>query len=37
MMLESFTHYLEKYAHLIVETGVNVNENHTVILQIRCS
>jgi aminopeptidase len=33
-MLENFNENLEKYARLIVETGVNVEKNHTVVLQI---
>lgn len=33
-MLANFNENLEKYAHLIVETGVNVKKGHTVVLQI---
>ncbi|MBF8807699.1 MAG: aminopeptidase [Enterococcus lacertideformus] len=33
-MLANFNENLEKYARLIVETGVNVEKNHTVVLQI---
>ena len=33
-MLENFNENLEKYARLIVETGVNVEKAHTVVLQI---
>ncbi|MGN8981501.1 aminopeptidase [Enterococcus villorum] len=33
-MLENFNENLEKYARLIVKTGVNVEKNHTVVLQI---
>ena len=33
-MLENFNENLEKYARLIVETGVNVEKDHTVVLQI---
>lgn len=32
--MENFEHYLEKYAELIIKTGINVSENHTVIIQI---
>ena len=31
-MLENFNENLEKYARLIVETGVNVEKDHTVVL-----
>lgn len=34
MTLENFNENLKKYAHLIAETGVNVQDNHTVVLQI---
>ncbi|EOH8748085.1 aminopeptidase [Enterococcus faecalis] len=34
MTLENFNENLKKYARLIAETGVNVQENHTVVLQI---
>ena len=34
MTLENFNENLKKYARLIAETGVNVQDNHTVILQI---
>ncbi|EOB3522184.1 aminopeptidase [Enterococcus faecalis] len=34
MTLENFNENLKKYARLIVETGVNVQDNHTVVLQI---
>lgn len=33
-MLANFNKYLEKYARLITETGVNVSEGQTVVLQI---
>ncbi len=33
-MLEDFNKNLEKYARLIVETGVNVKKGHTIVLQI---
>lgn len=33
-MLENFQKNLEKYADLIVEVGVNVQKNHTVVLNI---
>lgn len=29
-----FKENLDKYAHLIVEMGVNVQQSHTVVLQI---
>ena len=35
MTLENFNENLKKYARLIAETGVNVQDNHTVVLQIR--
>ncbi|MGL9972114.1 aminopeptidase [Enterococcus sp. DIV1420a] len=34
MTLENFNENLKKYARLIAETGVNVQDNHTVVLQI---
>ncbi|HCW2818257.1 aminopeptidase [Enterococcus faecalis] len=34
MILENFNKNLKKYARLIAETGVNVQDNHTVVLQI---
>ncbi len=34
MILENFNENLKKYARLIAETGVNVQDNHTVVLQI---
>ncbi|HBI1816336.1 TPA: aminopeptidase [Enterococcus faecalis] len=34
MTLENFNENLKKYARLIAETGVNVRDNHTVVLQI---
>ncbi|PQF29441.1 aminopeptidase [Enterococcus faecalis] len=34
MTLENFNENLKKYARLITETGVNVQDNHTVVLQI---
>lgn len=34
-MLANFNENLEKYARLIVETGVNVKENHTIVLQVQ--
>lgn len=34
MTLENFNESLKKYARLIAETGVNVQDNHTVVLQI---
>lgn len=34
MMNQTFDKNLEKYARLIVETGVNVTEGHTIVLQI---
>lgn len=34
MTLENFNKNLKKYARLIAETGVNVQDNHTVVLQI---
>ncbi|HDH7738993.1 TPA: aminopeptidase [Enterococcus faecalis] len=34
MTLENFNENLKKYARLIAETGVNVQYNHTVVLQI---
>lgn len=34
MNLENFNENLKKYARLIAETGVNVQDNHTVVLQI---
>ncbi len=33
MTLENFNENLKKYARLIAETGVNVQDNHTVVLQ----
>ncbi len=33
-MLANFNENLKKYARLIAETGVNVQNNHTVVLQI---
>ncbi|WP_195641532.1 aminopeptidase, partial [Enterococcus durans] len=33
-MLANFNENLEKYARLIVETGVSVKKDHTVVLQI---
>lgn len=33
-MLANFNQTLEKYARLIVETGINVKKDHTVVLQI---
>ncbi|MEG0256601.1 MAG: aminopeptidase [Vagococcus sp.] len=32
--MDQFNHYLDKYAELIVKTGVNVSDNHSVILEI---
>lgn len=32
--MENFDVLLDKYATLIVSTGVNVNKGHTVVLQI---
>ena len=34
MTIENFNENLKKYARLIAETGVNVQDNHTVVLQI---
>ena len=34
MTLENFNENLKKYTRLIAETGVNVQDNHTVVLQI---
>lgn len=34
MTIENFDLYLEKYARLIVETGINVQKGHTVVVQI---
>jgi len=34
MVLSNFEENLEKYAELLVATGVNVSENHTVVLSI---
>ena len=34
MTLENFNENLKKYARLIAETGVNVQDHHTVVLQI---
>ncbi|MGJ5844967.1 aminopeptidase [Enterococcus sp. G203Y] len=34
MTLDNFNENLKKYARLIAETGVNVQDNHTVVLQI---
>ncbi|MGX7195574.1 aminopeptidase [Enterococcus olivae] len=34
MVLPKFNEYLEKYAQLIAEVGVNVQDSHTVVLQI---
>ncbi|WP_172507197.1 aminopeptidase [Enterococcus faecalis] len=34
MTLENFNENLKKYARLIAETGVNVQDNHTVVLKI---
>ncbi|EGO8521605.1 aminopeptidase [Enterococcus faecalis] len=34
MTLENFNENLKKYARLIAETGVNVQDKHTVVLQI---
>ncbi|MBD9893081.1 aminopeptidase [Enterococcus faecalis] len=34
MTLENFNENLKKYARLIAKTGVNVQDNHTVVLQI---
>ncbi len=34
MTLENFNENLKKYSRLIAETGVNVQDNHTVVLQI---
>lgn len=34
MVLENFDQNLKKYADLLVTTGVNVSENHTVVLSI---
>lgn len=34
MVLENFDNHLKKYAELLVTTGVNVSENHTVVLSI---
>lgn len=34
MTLENFNENLKKYARLIAETGANVQDNHTVVLQI---
>ena len=34
MTLENFNENLKKYARLIAEMGVNVQDNHTVVLQI---
>ena len=34
MTLENFNENLKKYARLIAETGFNVQDNHTVVLQI---
>lgn len=34
MVLKNFNESLEKYAQLIVEVGVNVQDSHTVVLQI---
>lgn len=34
MTLENFNENLKKYARLIAATGVNVQDNHTVVLQI---
>ena len=34
MTLENFNENLKKYARLIAETGVNIQDNHTVVLQI---
>ncbi|EPM8140877.1 aminopeptidase [Enterococcus faecalis] len=34
MTLENFNENLKKYARLIAETGLNVQDNHTVVLQI---
>lgn len=32
--MENFEHYLEKYAELIIRTGVNVDKGQTVVIQI---
>ena len=34
MVLANFNENLEKYAQLIAEVGVNVQDNHTVVLQV---
>lgn len=34
MVLENFDQNLKKYAELLVTTGINVSENHTVVLSI---
>jgi len=34
MVLDNFEDYLQKYAELIVTTGVNVQEGHTIVLNI---
>lgn len=34
MVLKHFDTHLQKYAHLIAKTGVNVQEGHTVVLSI---
>jgi len=34
MVLDNFDDYLQKYAELIVTTGVNVQEGHTIVLNI---
>lgn len=34
MVLPNFKENLQKYAELIVSTGVNVSKGHTVVLQI---
>ena len=33
-MIKDFDKCLEKYAELIVKTGVNVQQNHTVLLEV---
>ncbi|MER2175692.1 MAG: aminopeptidase, partial [Carnobacterium sp.] len=34
MVLPNFEENLQKYAHLLVKSGVNVTKGHTVVLQI---
>ena len=34
MLLPNFEENLQKYAHLLVKSGINVTEEHTVVLQI---